>query len=169
MRIAHTAGVMFSQFLSFLLSTGGKGVWESALWAHSCYKTTHARGLGGRVGCPGKCTLSTFLLQKCSCPWGKCTIQVLSQGMSTFLAYQREVCNWYSNCLLVSMATIHPPIHLLSLNWIRIFRYTLSLIWSFWVLCCRFWHCSSSPTSDSGGPGSLTVSGASSARLPSIW
>ena len=24
----------------------------------------------GGVGCPGKCTLSTLLLQKCSCPWG---------------------------------------------------------------------------------------------------
>ena len=34
------------------------------------------------------------------CP-GKCTIQVMSQGMSTFLAYQREACNRYSNCLLV--------------------------------------------------------------------
>ena len=25
---------------------------------------------GDLVGCPGKCTMSTFLLQKCSCPWG---------------------------------------------------------------------------------------------------
>ena len=42
---------------------------------------------GGGIGCPGKCT-----------------IQVMSQGMSTFLAYQREVCNRYSNCLLVIFA-----------------------------------------------------------------
>ena len=27
----------------------------------------------------------------------------MSKGMSTFLAYQREVCNQYSNCLLVTI------------------------------------------------------------------
>ena len=73
MRIARTESVMFSQFLSFLLSTGegvggvsgkvhyehiiatkvlmpvgGRGVQESALWAHSCYKSAHA--CGGWVG-----------------------------------------------------------------------------------------------------------------------
>ena len=50
MHIAHTASVMFSQFMSFFLITGGGG---------------------GGVGCPGKCTLSTFLLQKSTCPWGE--------------------------------------------------------------------------------------------------
>ena len=49
MRIAHTACVMFSQFLSFLLFTGGGGgVQESAPWAHCCYKSAHAHG-GGAV------------------------------------------------------------------------------------------------------------------------
>ena len=38
--------------------------------------------MGGWVGCLGKCTLSTLLLQKCSCPWGggclgKCTLSTL--------------------------------------------------------------------------------------------
>ena len=31
----------------------------------------HSEHIGYKrgVGCPGKCTLSTLLLQKCSCPW----------------------------------------------------------------------------------------------------
>ena len=38
--------------------------------AHCCYKSAHACGGGGGSECPGKCTLSTLLLQKCSCPCG---------------------------------------------------------------------------------------------------
>ena len=56
----------------------GGDVRESTLWAHCCYKSTDALWGGGG---PGKCTLSTLLLQKC--------------------CYQREVYNRYSNCLLV--------------------------------------------------------------------
>ena len=109
MPIVHMAKVMFSEFPSFcpqgggsgkvhyehilatkvLMPVGGLGVQENALRACSCYKSAHARvcvGGGGR-GC-----------------LGKCTIQVMSQGMSTLLAYQHEVCNQYSNCLLVHYA-----------------------------------------------------------------
>ena len=64
---------MFSQFLSSPLSTGGGGGWLSR-------KVHYEHILAGRVsgkvhsehiiagGCLRKCTLSTFLLQKCSCP-----------------------------------------------------------------------------------------------------
>ena len=53
MRIAHTAGVMFSQFMSFLLFTGGVSG-KSALWAHWCYKSTHAHGGVGGYWVSGK-------------------------------------------------------------------------------------------------------------------
>ena len=72
MRIAHTAKVMFSEFLSFFSQGRGVlGVRESALYEH-ILATIVLIPVGG--GCPGKCTISTFLLQKCSCPrvcvWG---------------------------------------------------------------------------------------------------
>ena len=138
MGIVHTASVMFSQFLSFLLSTreeGGKGgSWVSGkvhsehILATKVLMPMGGGGVSGKVhpehilaakvlmpvgggggsgkvhsehilatkvlmpvggggGSLGKYTLSTFLLQKCSCPrggWGgdppgKCTIQVMSQ------------------------------------------------------------------------------------------
>ena len=73
-----------------LMPVGGGGIRESVLLAHCCYISAIADGglgwvsrkvhsehivatkvlllMGGWVGCPGKCTLSTLLLQKCSCP-----------------------------------------------------------------------------------------------------
>ena len=42
---------------------GGVCVWESALWAHSFYKSAHTGGGGKRGGGAGKCTMSTFLLR----------------------------------------------------------------------------------------------------------
>ena len=72
--------------------------------------------------CPGKCTLNTFLLQKCSCPGGGggcvsgkvhsehilATKVLMPMGvcvgesvLRAHSRYQREVCNRYSNCLLV--------------------------------------------------------------------
>ena len=71
MRIAHTAKVMFSQFLSFCLQGGGGGV-SGKVHSEHIVATEVLMPVGGGwgVGCPGKCTLSTLLLQKCSCPWG---------------------------------------------------------------------------------------------------
>ena len=118
MRIAHMASIMFSQFMSFLLFTGGMGgVQEkctlstlllqkcSCPWGGGVSGKVHSEhivatkvlmpmggGMSGKVhsehivatkvlmpmgegGCPGKCTLSTLLLQKCSCPWGRGGVQ----------------------------------------------------------------------------------------------
>ena len=76
MRTAHTAKVMFSEFLSFCSQEGGGGVWVSRkvysehIVATKVLMPGGVGGWRGVVGCPGKCTLSTLLLQKCSCPWG---------------------------------------------------------------------------------------------------
>ena len=69
-------------------------------------------------GCPGKCTMTTFLLQKCSCPWGGCLGKCTNQGMSTFLA-----CNRYSNRLLVAIIKIGSFVELLHRNSVSVERY----------------------------------------------
>ena len=86
-RIAHTAKVVFSEFLSFWPQGGGgvsgKKCTLSTLLLQKCWCLC-VGGVSGKVhsehivatkglmpgGCPGQCTLSTLLLQKCWCLWG---------------------------------------------------------------------------------------------------
>ena len=103
--VTYGEGYVFR--VSVLLLTGGRGlgIQESAQWAHCCYKSAHAHGGGVRESalwahccyksahahggvCPGKCTLSTLLLEKCTCPWrgGGCPEKCI---MSTFLLLAR--------------------------------------------------------------------------------
>ena len=69
-RIRSIAKVMFSAFLSFCSQGGGwRGVSRKVHSEH-IVATKVLIPMGGGVWCPGKCTLSTSLLQKYSCPWG---------------------------------------------------------------------------------------------------